>query len=229
MQMPHAAPPGPWRTFPPVVTGIMIACVVMFMWQGMDFERTLIQFALWPAGTDGSIMTPAGAVEVPGFRPWQVLSHAFLHGGFFHIFVNMLALWMFGVQLENIWGSARFAFYYFFCVIGAGTVQLVVASIAAADGNIYPTVGASGGVFGILLAFGLMFPNQRVVLLIPPVPMKAKWFVALFAVISLVAGVTGTLGNVAHFAHLGGMVFGLLLMLYWGGRLPWKPRLRIPW
>jgi membrane associated rhomboid family serine protease len=112
-------------------------------------------------------------------------------------------------------------------VLAAGVCHLVVTAwLGAAP---YPTVGASGGVFGVLLAFGMMFPNQRVVLLIPPIPMKAKWFVALFAVISLVAGVTGTLGNIAHFAHLGGMVFGLLLMLYWRGHLPWKPRSRAPW
>lgn len=201
----------PWSNFPPVVTGVMASCVIVFMMQLSNFSWMVEHFALW-------------GVNTPYFQPWQLLSSAFLHGGYFHLFVNMLALWMFGVQIENIWGWRRFFVYYFFCVVGASLVQLLVASVAAADGSVYPTVGASGGVFGILLAFGLLFPNQRIVLLIPPIPMKAKWFVILFGAFSLFAGITGTLGGIAHFAHLGGMVFGLILMIWWGwrpGRRPW--------
>jgi len=206
-----ASAPRTWSNFPPVVTGLMASCIIVFLMQGMNWQFMLEHFALWPVtGT---------AARAPDFALWQLVSSAFLHGGYFHLFVNLLALWMFGVQIENLWGSGRFLFYYFFCVIGASLVQLLVATAAAADGNIYPTVGASGGVFGILLAFGLLFPNQRVVLLIPPIPMKAKWFVLLFGAFSLFAGFTGTLGNVAHFAHLGGMVFGLILMIWWG----WRP------
>ncbi|MDQ2069426.1 rhomboid family intramembrane serine protease [Natronospira bacteriovora] len=196
----------PWSNFPPVVTGVMASCVIVFMMQLSNFNWMVEHFALWGANT-------------PYFQPWQLLSSAFLHGGYLHLFVNMLALWMFGVQIENVWGWRRFFVFYFFCVIGASVVQLLVASAAAADGNIYPTVGASGGVFGILLAFGLMFPNQRIVLLIPPIPMKAKWFVVLFGAFSLFAGLTGAMGSIAHFAHLGGMVFGLILMVWWG----WRP------
>jgi membrane associated rhomboid family serine protease len=212
----------PWSNFPPVVTGLMASCIIVFLMQEMNPGFMLEHFALWPAG-DWQVNTPWG-VMASAFQPWQLVSSAFLHGSYFHLFVNMLALWMFGVQIENIWGWRRFFVYYFFCVVGASLVQLVVASAAAADGSIYPTVGASGGVFGILLAFGLMFPNQRIVLLIPPIPMKAKWFVILFGAFSLFAGVTGAMGGIAHFAHLGGMVFGLMLMTWWGWRpgRPWR-------
>ncbi|MCP1726185.1 membrane associated rhomboid family serine protease [Natronospira proteinivora] len=204
-----ASTPRPWSNFPPVVTGLMASAIIVFLMQEMNWEFMLTHFALWPVSD----------ARAPDFAIWQLVSSAFLHGGYFHLFVNMLALWMFGVQIENLWGSGRFLFYYFFCVVGASLVQLLVATAAAMEGTIYPTVGASGGVFGILLAFGLLFPNQRVVLLIPPIPMKAKWFVVLFGAFSLFAGFTGTLGNIAHFAHLGGMVFGLILMIWWG----WRP------
>lgn len=209
--------PARWSSFPPVVTGLMASCVIVFLMQQMSPGFMLREFALWPAG-EWAIRSPWGVIE-SAFAPWQLLTSAFLHGGFLHLFLNMLALWMFGIQIENTWGSGRFLFYYFFCVIGASLVQLLVATIAASDGGVYPTVGASGGVFGILLAFGLMYPNQMVVLLIPPIPMKAKWFVILFGLLSLFAGITGTFGSIAHFAHLGGMLFGLGLMVYWG----WRP------
>ena len=129
-----------------------------------------------------------------------------------HLLLNMYALWLFGVALENLWGSRTFAIYYLVCVIGAGITQIVTSSIA---GDYYPTIGASGGVFGVLLAFGLFFPNQVLILLIPPMPIKAKWFVILYGIIELVFGVTGTEAGVAHFAHLGGMLFGFLLIYYW--------------
>lgn len=216
-----ATNPRPWSSFPPVVTGLMASCIIVFLMQQMSPGFMLEHFALWPAG-EWRVGTPWGAME-SAFAPWQLVSSAFLHGGFFHLFVNMLALWMFGIQIENLWGSRRFLFYYFFCVIGASLIQLLVATAAATDGSIYPTVGASGGVFGILLAFGVMYPNQQVVLLIPPIPMKAKWFVILFGAFSLFAGVTGTMGSIAHFAHLGGMVFGLILLLWWG----WRPGKRL--
>lgn len=202
---------------PIVVPGLILACAIVFFFQGQDPEWMLKVFALWPLG-EWDIATTAGRLSA-SFHPGQLITSAFLHGSFFHIFANMLALWMFGSQIESVWGSLRFAFYYFFCVIGASCLQLIVVSLAAAEGAIYPTVGASGGVFGVLLAFGLLFPNQQVMLLIPPIPMKAKWFVILIGGFSLYAGLSGAMGNIAHFAHLGGMVFGLLLMLWWG----WRP------
>lgn len=176
--------------------------------------------ALWPLGTPFA--------NVPDFWPWQLVTYSFLHGGFGHIFFNMFALWMFGVQIENTWGTRRFAIFYFVCVIGAGLVQLVVATMAAANGTPYPTVGASGGVFGILLAFGMMFPNQPIYLYFL-VPIKAKWFVIGYGVLELWAGIAGTQSGVAHFAHLGGMAFGFLLIQYWRGKLPIRPDRRMHW
>ena len=119
---------------------------------------------------------------------------------------------MFGSRLEHLWGSKVFAVYYFVCVIGAGLMQLLVSSQGE---NIYPTVGASGGVFGLLLAFGMFFPRERLILLFPPIPIEARWFVIIFGAIELWFGITGTAEGIAHFAHLGGMLFGFILILYW--------------
>jgi membrane associated rhomboid family serine protease len=172
-------------------------------------------FALWPMGLLQSPM----AAAAPHFWPWQILTYAFLHGGLLHLALNMYALWMFGSQLEQLWGGSRFAFYYFACVVGAALTQLVVSEIALLQGaEAYPVLGASGGVFGLLLAFGVLFPETELLLLFPPMPIKAKWFVIGYGVIELLAGVTGTWAGIAHFAHLGGMVTGWLLLQHRGGR-----------
>jgi len=142
----------------------------------------------------------------------------FLHGDFTHILFNMFALWMFGLQIENVWGSRRFAIFYFVCVIGAGLIQM-----ATSVGQGYYTVGASGGVYGILLAFGMMFPNNEIYLLFFPFPIKAKWFVLGLGLFAIFGGMSGAASSTAHFAHLGGMVFGFILMQYWRGKLPLKP------
>ena len=171
-------------------------------------------FALWPVGLVQSPME----VAAPHFWPWQIVTYAFLHGGLLHLALNMYALWMFGSQLEYRWGGKRFAFYYFACVIGAALAQLVVSEVALLQGaEAYPVLGASGGVFGLLLAFGVLFPDTELLLLFPPIPIKAKWFVIGYGVIELLAGVTGTLAGIAHFAHLGGMLTGWLLLRYGGG------------
>ncbi|NNC65324.1 MAG: rhomboid family intramembrane serine protease, partial [Gammaproteobacteria bacterium] len=134
-------------------------------------------------------------------------------------------LWMFGPHLERLWGSPHFTVYYFFCLVGAGLVQLVVTTVELSGGGFAaPTIGASGAVFGLLLAFGMMFPNVKLMLIFFPVPIAAKYFVVLYGLLELTLGVTGTQSTVAHFAHLGGMLFGLVLILYWRGKLPWKPR-----
>jgi membrane associated rhomboid family serine protease len=130
--------------------------------------------------------------------------------------VNLFAVWMFGKTIETVWGSKRFAIYYLVCVVGAGLIQLIVTSqMAAAGGDVRATVGASGGVFGLLLAFAILFPNQMIVLLIPPIPMKAKYFVIAYGALELYLGFTRTNSGVAHFAHLGGMAFGFILIRYW--------------
>ena len=170
-------------------------------------------FALWPIGAPGRFS------GIGAFWPWQLVTYSFLHGGFTHLLFNMFALWLFGVQIENTWGSRRFAVFYFTCVVGAALIQLIVASTG---GDIYPTVGASGGVFGILLAFGMMFPNQLIYIYFL-FPIKAKWFVILYGLLELWAAVTGTQAGVANFAHLGGMLFGFLLIQYWRGKLPLRP------
>ena len=178
--------------------------------------RQLIDlFALWPIGSgSGSLFNGAA----PGFQVWQLVTYSFLHGGVFHLLVNMYALWLFGSRMEMVWGSKSFLIYYFVCVIGAALVQLLVAHLGT--GPAYPTLGASGGVFGLLLAFGMTFPNERLMLLFPPVAMPAKWFVLIYGAIELYFGVTGTVTGVAHFAHLGGMLFGYFLIRYWHNHPP---------
>lgn len=182
-------------------------------------------FGLWPLAVEGSRLALPG-YSGPHFWPWQLVTYGFLHGGNMHLLVNMFALWMFGSHIERLWGPVHFLVFYFFCLVGAGLVQLVVVSAQLAGGGIaYPTVGASGAVFGLLLAFGMMFPNVKLMLLFFPVPIKAKYFVVLYGLLELTLGVTRSNSGVAHFAHLGGMAFGIVLILYWRGKLPFKPRL----
>jgi membrane associated rhomboid family serine protease len=182
--------------------------------------------ALWPFGVSeaaarlGAFGAGQGVQDVGSFWPWQLVSYSFLHGSMGHLLFNMFALWMFGVQIENVWGSRRFAIFYFACVIGAGLVQMIVAYTT---GSLAPTIGASGGVFGILLAFGMMFPDQPIYIYFL-FPIKAKWLVIGYGVLELYAGVSGAQSGVANFAHLGGMVFGFFLIQYWRGKLPWKPK-----
>ena len=202
---------------PPVTRALLISNVGIFLLQQLFPDALLIHFALWPLGSE---LLPDGTTL--GFQIWQLLSYGFLHGGLTHLFFNMLALWMFGGAIERLFGSRPFAIYYISCVIGAAIAQLIV--IEFFSGGFYPTLGASGGVFGLLLAFGMMFPHQRIMLLFPPIPMPAWVFVTGYGVIELYLGVTGSQAGVAHFAHLGGMVAGFAIIQYWHGRLPIKPR-----
>jgi membrane associated rhomboid family serine protease len=143
---------------------------------------------------------------------WQVMTYGFLHGDVMHIAFNMFMLWMFGREIELMLGPQRFFIYYMTCVIGAAAIQLVVAQI---QGGIYPTVGASGGVYGLLLAYGMAFPNRMIMLMFPPIPMKAKYMVIMFGAMELYLGLSGRAPGVANFAHLGGMLFGYLLIQHW--------------
>jgi membrane associated rhomboid family serine protease len=155
-------------------------------------------FALWPLGA--------------GFEPWQLLTYAFVHANLVHIAFNMFALYMFGGAVERVFGPRRYLTYYLVCVLSAAAVQLLTAALT---GAVYPTVGASGGVFGLLLAYAIYFPHNRVMLIFPPIPMPARVFVVVYAVLELVLGVTGTEEGVAHFAHLGGLVGGFILLRFW--------------
>jgi membrane associated rhomboid family serine protease len=200
-----------YSLLPPVVRALLVVNVGMFMLEIASRGQVIYALALWPLESPGSTIF----MQAPPFQIWQLVSYSFLHGSILHLLLNMYALWMFGSRMENVWGSRSFTFYYFFCVIGAGLVQLYIATEGAHEGGIYPTVGASGGVFGLLLGFGLTFPNERLLLIFPPVALQAKWFVLIYGIIELWAGVTGTQAGVAHFAHLGGMLFGFLLLMYW--------------
>lgn len=201
-------------TQPPAALVIIGITVLAFFIQNSAFVDILRVFALWPIATPAAMSFGDGALAT-GFKPWQLISYGFLHGGWGHLFFNMFAFYMFGLPIERAWGTRRFVIFYVVCLIGAGLVQLFVAGLS---GEIYPTIGASGAVFGILLAFGMMYPNTRLMLLFPPIPIKAKWFVLGYGVLTLIFGITGTMPGVAHFAHLGGMIFGLGLILYWGGQ-----------
>ena len=189
---------------PNVIFTLLVANGLVFVLQQMNAQYMFINFALWPATAPGS-----------PFMPWQLLTYGFLHGNLTHIAFNMFGLWMFGRELEQLMGPKRFLTYFLVCVVGAGLVQLLVAAV---QGGLYPTVGASGGVFGILLAFGLTFPNRVVVPLFPPIPMRAITFVTLFGLLELYLGFSGSAPGVANFAHLGGMLFGFLLLRRWRKR-----------
>lgn len=191
----------PSSSIPNVIFALLIANGLVFALQQVNAKFMFINFALWPATDPRS-----------PFMPWQLLTYGFLHGNTTHIFFNMFGLWMFGRDIEQFMGSKRFLIYFLVCIVGAGIVQLIVAGM---QGGLYPTVGASGGVFGILLAYGLTFPNRIVVPLFPPIPMRAITFVFIYGLLELYLGVSGGAPGVANFAHLGGMLFGFLLIQYW--------------
>ena len=195
----------------PVTQILLIANIAVFMLQAVAEPLLISYFALWPL----HVSVP-GLGGDGGFAPWQLVTYSFLHGGLMHLLFNMLALYMFGSDIERVFGSRRYTFYYFTCVIAAALAQLIVSAVG--NWPPYPTVGASGGVFGLLLAFGLYFPRRMVMLIFPPIPMPAWLFVTLYGLLELFLGVTGTQQGVAHFAHLGGMLGGYLLILSWRSR-----------
>jgi membrane associated rhomboid family serine protease len=190
---------------PPVTLNLIIANVVLFGLQSLAWEPVIANFALWPLGSypvEGSNLTV-------GFQPWQLVTYAFLHGNVQHLLINMFGLYMFGRDVELELGWRRYLAMYSVAVLCAAIAQLIVVSNSAGIG---PTVGASGGVFGVLLAFALLFPRRRVMLLIPPIPMPAWLLVLGYGVIELVSGVAGSSAGVAHFAHLGGMLGAFLAL-----------------
>ena len=188
---------------PPVSLALLAANLIFFfLLQGADQASLLTWFALWPPGVPGG----------PGFEPWQLITYGFMHVQTVHLAFNMFALYMFGSDIERLFGSRFYLAYYLTCVVAAAVTHLVVTGVTGAQPA--PTIGASGGMFGLLLAFGWYFPHRRVLLLFPPIPMPARVFVTLYGAIELVLGVTGTQQGVAHFAHLGGMLGGWLMIEY---------------
>jgi membrane associated rhomboid family serine protease len=228
---------------PPIVKNLIFINILMLLAYyavlsvfGLDLNKTL---GLYFPGSEQ-------------FKPIQIISHMFMHGGFWHLFFNMFALYMFGQVLEQVWGPKRFLIYYFVCGLGAvlihesviaiqyfhllnimnpDDVQLVINEGTAYfnQGKVFtdpsmqslqillntPTVGASGAIFGVLLAFGVLFPNTELMLLFPPIPIKAKYFVLIYGGIELYLAITQPGASIAHAAHLGGMLFGYLLIKYW--------------
>ncbi len=191
------------NSIPPVTLNILIVTTLAFL-ADVVLERIgiyLIQYlALFPVASDY-------------FMPHQIITHMFMHGSIGHLFFNMFAVFMFGRTLETVWGPRKFLTYYLLTGIGAGLTQLLVTAIA---GSMVPTVGASGAVFGILVAFGMMFPNAQLFIIPFPFPIKAKWLVIGYGLFELLSGITNNADdNVAHFAHLGGLLTGVIILLIW--------------
>ncbi|HVL55032.1 MAG TPA: rhomboid family intramembrane serine protease [Burkholderiaceae bacterium] len=187
-------------SLPPVTQALILANAIVFLLQGLLGAALVIPFALWPLG--------------PNFMPWQPITYAFLHGSLMHLLFNMFGVFMFGSDVERVWGSRPFLVYYVACALSAAATQLIVTGIT---GTVYPTVGASGALFGLLLAFAMLFPHRTVMLIFPPIPLRAPVFVTLYGALELVLGVSGAATGIAHFAHLGGLVGGWLMIRYWRG------------
>jgi len=228
---------------PPVVKNIILINALMFL---ADLAAKNVY------GMDLGMMLGLYFPKSEHFMPVQIVTHMFMHGGFWHLFFNMYALYIFGQVLENVWGPKRFFIYYIICGLGAAFMHETVIffqynklmnvigpdqlQVVLNEGTTYfregkvfsdetmkslqlllnvPTVGASGAIFGVLLAFGVLFPNTELMLLFPPIPIKAKYFVLIYGIIELSLAVTQPNSNIAHVAHLGGMLFGYIMIRYW--------------
>lgn len=205
------------RNLTPAIKNLLIINIIVFIGTYLVGDKAYELLALFPIGSKF-------------FHWWQFVTHMFMHGSFAHIFFNMWSLIVFGPVLERMWGSKKFLLFYFVCGLGAAACHELVlylqiqnllaegtqaAQMQAARILATPTVGASGAIYGLLLGFGMLYPNLTLTLVFPPISLKAKWFVIIFAAIELVTGILGTQDGVAHFAHLGGMLFGLILILLW--------------
>lgn len=185
---------------PKATMHLIIINVIVYLAVMINNEFMVGTFALWPPVTS------------PWFRPWQPLSYLFLHGSFWHIFFNMYSLYLFGSAVERKIGTGRFLLLYFACGLGAAGLHVAVQILT---GSWVPTVGASGAVYGLIVAFAMLFPQARMMLLFPPIPMSAKWMAVVFIGLELFTGITGTQDGVAHFAHLGGALIGFILIWLW--------------
>lgn len=189
----------------PLTRLLILINISVFLGQLMFGNLLIAYFALWPINL-------TGFSNQPSFLPWQIVTYSFLHGGGSHLLFNMLGLYIFGSEIERVFGAKRFLNLYFISVISAAISQLIFAWVT--NSPPYPTVGASGGLFGLLLAFAIYFPKRVIVLLIPPIPMPARIFVIVYATLELLFGITGSFAGVAHFAHLGGMLGAWLFIRY---------------
>jgi membrane associated rhomboid family serine protease len=214
---------GLFGNLPAAVKNIIIINIMVMIMTSLNEDFMYEKFALFYPTS-------------PFYHWWQPLTHMFMHGGFWHLFFNMYTLFIFGTHLERIWGTRKFLLFYFVTGIGAAAVHTGVEWLqvqnwmaAAADGSLAaqnaihmlkmtPTVGASGAIYGVLMGYAMLYPDSVLTLIFPPISMKAKWFVLVFAAIELLTGVTGTGGGIAHFAHLGGLIFGFILIWYWKKR-----------
>lgn len=214
---------GLFGNLPAAVKNIIIINIMVMIMTSLNEDFMYEKFALFYPTS-------------PFYHWWQPLTHMFMHGGFWHLFFNMYTLFIFGTHLERIWGTRKFLLFYFVTGIGAAAVHTGVEWLqvqnwmaAAADGSLAaqnaihmlkmtPSVGASGAIYGVLMGYAMLYPDSVLTLIFPPISMKAKWFVLVFAAIELLTGVTGTGGGIGHFAHLGGLIFGFILIWYWKKR-----------
>ena len=189
---------------PQAVKSIIIINVLVWIMTTLDRNGIIFSYC--------SLYPGHGNILPVWCRPWTFVTYMFLHGGFAHLFFNMYALFLFGSVLERVWGTQKFLFYYFATGIGAGIIHIGVQLLT---NDFVPTVGASGAIFGLLLGYAMLYPDSMMGLIFPPITLKAKWFILIYAIIELLLGVSGAQSGVAHFAHLGGLVVGLVIMLYW--------------
>ena len=190
-------PPG-YNLLPPAVKHLLIINVIAYLAYYVLARQHIVDLNYWLG---------IWSIQTGNFHIWQPLTYLFMHGSFDHLFFNMFSLWMFGAVLERYWGMRRFIFYYLVCGIGAGLLNMLVPGV-------HLSVGASGAVYALLLAFGMMFPNEYIYLYFL-VPIKTKWFIIGMVVLELFEGIFRSYDGIAHFAHLGGMLIGLILILYW--------------
>lgn len=214
----------------PMTRALLIANCAIYLLQWVLSPAITGPFELWPINLTG-LQSP-----YPNFMPWQLLTAGFMHDptSLWHLAFNMLALWMFGSPLEEVWGERRFLTYFLVCIVGGNLCQLVVSTWMLSEYHVTgSTIGASGGVYGLLLGFGMLFPNQRMIIFPFPMEIRARTLVIIYGVLAVFYAVTGTQAGVAHLAHLGGMIFGYLLIRYWRGQPPFgkrrppPPRMRI--
>jgi membrane associated rhomboid family serine protease len=197
--------------FPPVIKFLLISNVAIFLLQ--YFLLGMLKSGNVGIGDVFIKNFALFTINSPFFRPWQVFTYQYLHGGFSHLFFNMFALWMFGMELENLWGSKTFFIYYTVCGIGAGLANIFLAPLFTTIAPNVPTIGASGSIYGVLIAFGMLFPN-RLIYIYFMLPIKAKYLVVIYILIEVFAVASQSESGIAHFAHLGGGVVGFLYVYF---------------